>query len=660
MLNACKIWILLSLAMMMLFAGCSDDVLREDLPEEEKPAGNVYIRLQMNLNSNGPAGSRAASRAGEGSTDPETPGKGNENAVNTVDILVFDATTDELTDIVFLDETQIGQITSDDGIVVPIFAKQGQKVKIYAAVNMTAAMRQFFTLGSTGTDFSLSSTGNSYWDVINEFVPGSNGKQETLEATEGGIPMTGQFKVESVSDGDTDNTIGSGDITIKGHTTKDNPLSVKADVSRIVAKVHVLAKSIPFKISSGEEIEYAIASSKTPTEQDLTDKNYNDWIGWIRLSNVRYILNGTNKSTYIFPQANDLESQYPWKDRNMDLAHYRNGRMFSNYENDFMFYDGMSLHRENISPTSHFAQAEQFVQDRLDNTKEVPDPTPAPYTAGLYCLENYFDTPAANSDDDNFYDTRVDAIPMITHLSIAAKLTPRRIVVRKDYKDRMDGFVEEYNDNRDNFRKKYGLTAGDFTDEDAERWGKLSDRYSNSTDGDYFKDEQFVYRTEFRIIKTESEADAADLINWSLMINNLWSGDDADFENGKYPASTFYVYDTHYDGEQAAETTWNQRYLYLTAGAVNAATDENIKIKTYSVPHIGGWGYYYTYLDQLKQTDNGKTPYTASQVTRNTYYLVTVGNFGFPGGTVTRPEYIKVNTVPVGWDYSGKGDINLH
>lgn len=206
--------------MMMLFAGCSDDVLREDLPEEEKPAGNVYIRLQMNLNSDGPAGSRATSRAGEGSTDLETPGKDNENAVNTVDILVFDATTDKLTDVVFLDETQITQITSAKGIVVPIFAKQGQTVKIYAAVNMTAAMRQFFTLGSTGTNFTLSSTGNSYWDVINEFVPGSNGKQAILEGNpNGGIPMTGQFKVES---GDTENTVGTDVITIKGHTTKDD------------------------------------------------------------------------------------------------------------------------------------------------------------------------------------------------------------------------------------------------------------------------------------------------------------------------------------------------------------------------------------------------------------------------------------------------------
>ena len=78
------------------------------------------------------------------------------------------------------------------------------------------------------------------------------------------------------------------------------------------------------------------------------------------------------------------------------------------------------------------------------------------------------------------------------------------------------------------------------------------------------------------------------------------------------------------------------------------------------MPHIGGWGYYYTYLDEFGAPHEGRTPYTASQVTRNTYYLITVEKFGVPGGSTSRPEYIRVNTEPVVWDYEGKGDIDLH
>ncbi len=639
---------------MVALAGCSDGVLRDDLPDDlpgdqEAIGQNVYIRFQMDLNSEGYGGSRAASRA-DGDVPPATtPGKANENTVNTVDILIYDKKDDKLVDVVFLDKDQASQMCSKEGLIVPVFIEQGKTVRIFAAANMTTKMRRQFMLGQSGTDFSVSSTESSYRDVINEFVPGSDGKQATLEANGSCIPMSGQFLVESVSAGDTDNTVGSGDVKIDGHTTKDNPLTVKAKVGRIVAKVHVLAKTEQFEVSTGEKIEYVVAK-----------KDDSNWIGWIRLDGVRYILNGTNKSTYIFPQPNAPGRSNSWKDFNMDLAKYRNGSMFIDYENDFMFYSGISLHRENISATSSFAQVDKFVELTFNNTKAGSD-TEDRYTVGMYCLENYFDAPDENSADDKFYATRKDAIPMITHLYIAAKLTPRSIVIKGSYQKDMDDFVNKFEDNHEATLKEYGLTKSDFTDADVETWTDIKERYSNSKEGgNPFVDDEFIYRDNFRIIKTQSEADAAALIKWSLMVNELWSGDAADFENGKYPASTFYVYDTKYDDKQILGATWDQRYLYLTAGAVNAATGDNMKIKTYSVPHVGGWGYYYTYLDQLGMTADGKTPYKASQVTRNTYYLVTVNNFGYPGGTITRPEYIKANTTSVGWDYCGKGDINLH
>lgn len=633
MLNACKIWILLSLAMMMLFAGCSDDVLREDLPEEEKPAGNVYIRLQMNLNSNGPAGSRATSRAGDGSIDPETPGTSKENAVNTVDILVFDATTNELTDVVFLDETQITQITSDIGIVVPIFAKQGQKVKIYAAVNMTAAMRQFFTLGSTGTNFTLSSTGKSYWDVINEFVPGSNGKQAILEGNpNGGIPMTGQFKVESVSDGDTDNTTGSGDITIKVHTTKDNPLSVKADVSRIVAKVHVLAKS--------DDDKYVNA----------TYSNTTDRIGWITLEDVRYIPNGTNKSSYIFPQ----EENNTLKDKNMDLEHYLVGGKINAqlWGTDYVFLDGKAVHKANID--SYTGVAEQYNEDKLEITSTTEDPNePNRYYKGMYCLENYFDIPSNRT----LFDDYEDVIPMITHVSIAARMTPCEILVESDFETKMTDFVNLYENYLDIFRLTYGLNENDFNDDDKDLWkNTIKDIVTKGI----IEEHGFNKISSMSFDKTVKDEDKISyirhILNWSLMINNVWSNDPSKFDGGRYSDGTFYVYDQKFDDD----TYTGSRYLYLTVGAVSSASDENIHIKARSVPHIGGWGYYYTYIDNDGSPQNGKTPYTASQVTRNTYYIITVENFGYPGGSITNPEYIKVNTRPVGWDYAGKGNINLH
>jgi len=638
LLNLHKIWIPTVLAAVLALAGCSDSDFREDLPaKDEDLAGEVYIRFQMNLNS---AGAPGMSRA-----ETATSGTDMEDAVNTVDLFVYDAVTDVMSDYVYLGKEQIEQLTSEDGIVVPIYAEPEKDVHIYVAVNLTEKMRSLFAVGQTGNAASILSAYTDYWDVIDEFVPGTAGHQTKLESDKAaGIPMTGQFKI-----------VGSSSYDIKipqKPTTKNNPLKVVADASRIVAKIHVLAITTgKLTLTDGSEVEYVTAEDKTSHAKETDDSKYANWIGWIRLSDVRYMPNGMNKSSYIFPQDTEAGKL---KDLNMNLSSYLIDNRFDEmiYNNDYVFYKGVSLHSANISASEHTAKAEAFNQERFDYTTSDPSYSDR-YTQGMYCLENYFDTP---SDNDAFFKTYDDAIPMVTHLSIAARLTPRNIVVAQDYADKMDRFVRDFEQSPDAVRKRYGLSPEDFTkEEDVAQWNTLKEKYFSSTTI------PGTYRDDFRIVKAGNEKDAAYLIKWSLMANNLWSGDDSDFENGKYPASTFYVYDTKYDDEGVSATdTWTQRYLYLTAGAVTSATDENIRIKTYSVPHVGGWGYYYTYLDNNHTTVNGVTPFTASQVTRNTYYIVTVENFGVPGGTITRPEYIKVNTVPVGWDYRGKGDIILH
>lgn len=656
-----NIWILGILVAATCFAGCNEDTIREDFPEKEEITGNVYIRFRMNLSGNGIPG---GTRAGEG-TNPgnETPGADKENAVNTIDLLVYDAESDKLTDIVPVGAEQIEQFKKnpDYNFYVSVYAGKGQKVKIYAAVNMTERMRQQFNFSRSGNDVFLSSAYNDYWNVIEEFVPGSSGKQETLENCDAAcIPMTGQFVIDAT---------GGGEIEItEGHATKEDALQVKADVSRIVAKIHVLATMTKeFTLSTGEKVRYVHAEDKTSNSEQPSGKateDYTNWIGWIRLKDVRYMPNAVNKSTYLFPQANNKEGLYPWKDLNMDLESYVVGGQDIDmgfdtpaWAKDYVFYNGLSLHKENISAAGHLAQAEAYDSPKYNNTVNEPY-SGNRYTKGMYCPENYFDSPAISADAFGNYE---EALPMVTHVSIAARLTPRRIVIVKDYAEKMKVFVNGYKAKKEEFLGQYGLTTGDFTDEDVNRWEKIEKSY-DAEGRKYFSGTDNLYREVFRIIKTDSEADAADIINWSLKINRLWSRNAADFENGKYPDGTFYVYDVKYDNLQVAPSAidWKQGYLYLTAGAVAAATADNIDIKTYSVPHLGGWGYYFTYLDQLGQTQNGKTPYTASQVTRNTYYLITVGNFGMPGGSISRPEYIRVNTEAVGWDYAGRGEINLH
>jgi len=652
-------WIRVVMTAVLLLSGCSTDALREDLPvvEKDPAAPSVYIRLQMGLRGSGIPGGTRADAAGTGETggtgtsneEIKTLGTTNENVVRTIDLLVFDAASGELLEYLPLSNEQVQQVVGESSICIPIFVPQGAVVHIHAAVNMTERMRMEFHLGRKIDDIALASARTDYWDVINEFVPGSDGKQQTLENYTGGcIPMTGRFTIVG-----NDNP----DIPITQlHATKETALDIRADVSRIVAKVHVLTEQSAEPLTPAEK---AVKEAGVTYARSMSAEA-NESIGWIRQSDVRYMVNGTNKSTYIFAQPNNKDGEYSkWKDRNMNLESYLMGGIDLGlgfdapaWAADYVFYNGMSLHRENIAVPNHLAEAEAYDETRYGQTGGDND-GPDRYVRGLYCLENYFDTPTSPS-----FAKYEDAIPMVTHVSIAAKLTPRWIVILKDYATKMDAFVENYGDKKEEFLADYGLTTEDFTDDDVARWTAIKTTYS-----EYFTSDAYLYRNSFRIIRTENEKDAADILNWSLKVNHLWSRSPDEFELDKYPDGTFYVYDMKYDSQSVVtnDFEWKQKHLYLSAGAFASATAENIDIKTYSVPHLGGWGYYYTYLDELRQQAvDGKTPFTSSQVTRNTYYLLTVRNFGVPGGSVSRPEYIKVNTEPVGWDYDGRGDLELH
>lgn len=639
---------------MISLVACRDDIIKEDLTEkEDNLSKEIYLRFSLNLNDIGASG--RFSRAEE----TKTPGTDMENAVNSIDLLVYDAESGKIKGITGIGTEQIKAMTSPgDGIVTPVTAKEGEKIRIYAAVNLTKEKRQQISYMLKAEDAALSSSADDYWDVINSLIPGSNGRQATLEANKtAGIPMTGIFVA--------DNT-GSDVIDVTSdNATKEHPLHVTANVSRIVAKMHVLARSTrAYDLSSGEKgVIYVYAKGTVSDQTDTPEDPGNDfanWIGWIRLSNVRYIPNATNKSTYLFPRFNAAGKR---TDLNMDLNDCLNGDRFEEtlWNRNFVFYSGVPLHSVNISSASHMENAEAYSEDRFYKTC-TSDATDR-YTRGMYCLENYFDIPGNAS----FFENYGNAIPSVTHLTIAARLTPRNIVIHKNYSTAITGFIKEFENNPDNFYSKYRLRPTDFNATDVAKWNSIYDRYENGTDTSGNARKSFtgtanIFRDEFRILRLDSENDAACIINWSLMMNELWSGSDYDFQDSKYPAATFFVYDMLHDGGEAmpADVTWAQRYLYLTAGAAIYTSDANIRIKTYSVPHVGGWGYYYTYLDDTGSTVNGRIPYHASQVTRNTYYLVNVGNFGVPGGTITRPEYIRANTMHVGWDYKGKGNITLH
>jgi len=647
-------WILFVVATAL--AACSDSPCVPDEPElpGEPPLEEnayAYMRLHINMDGRGLPGSRAEQ------VEPpyEHVGSNRENALTSMDILICDDVNGTIRQFYTLAQVQLQSILNNETVGINVPVEGWAPVHIYALVNMPDDIRRLFVPGKKISDIGYASTGSSYEDVINEYVAGSNGHQTMLEAGgTGSIPMTGQFVM-----GET----GETGIVLANGIDKDNPLVLKVDMCRIVAKAHLLVKWLTAG-AAGVKYVYALDTKAMAGSASGKDNEVNaKWLGWMRVDNVRYIPNGINKSTFVLPHASSTGSVNPaWDDMNMSLDWYITGGMdfdidfdANAWTRDFVYYNGMDLHRNNVSDNSELAHAECYVEETYSNT--INDREGA-YTEGMYCLENFFHEPDARGR----FDTYEGSVPMITHLSVAAKLTPRWIVIRENFLDMMTDFVNNYNYmDANKFNKEYGLTPGDFGDEDVARWERIKEYYKDDLTG-----EGNIYRDIFRIFELDREADAIDILNWSLMGNHLWSGDANDFERGLYPPETFYCYDVKYDTQAQGVIrgiVWNQQYLYLSAGAVAAAatTDATADITTYSVPHLGGWCYYFTYFNDTQQPlVDGKVPYTASQVTRNKYYLTTIGNFGSPGGTITRPEYIKVNTVPVAWHYAGHGEVNLH
>jgi len=638
------------------------------------PGANVYVRLSLQLPSDSPS-----SRADEPNSQAPgyVPGTLGEYTIRTLDLLVTDAATGQLLDIFSLDrddETLEG--VADGQIVVPLYARVNHPLTIRIAVNAPEQMRWQMLLDQPCAAIAMKAGGNGYRSVINAYLPGSNGLHETLnEANRGYIPMAATF-----TEAGKDNT----EIIIPAdtHTSPETALNIHARLERIVAKMHVITKATRHR---SEDIYYAIAQDPNLARQDAaaadgagTVETAPSWLGWIRTTNVRYIPNGVNRSSYLFPQVNDAADGVKLsalRDPNMDLDAYGFGGQIagsddSPWDDDFVYYNGVDLQNEVIKPDGDCAMApvEIWSQDRINLTyntgssaasradePDTPAPVVKPYVRGMYCTENYFDRPSLSD-----FTKGTDAIPMVTHLSIAAKLTPRWIVVKKDFVELVDKFFLNADNGMtpEEFIETYGFPKSDITQEERDLWKSIKE---DKKLYDCLTNDAYIYLNQYRIVTAANEEHAEAILDWSLKGNRLYTKDPADFRHGLYPSGTFYAF-RYGDAGGAVDKSdlWKQDYLYLSAGAVAAATGNNSVLKIYAVPHIGGWGYYYTYIKGTASTPAADPmPYTSSQVTRNTYYLLTVDNFATPGGSVNRPEHIKVNTDAIGWDYAGRGDIEL-
>jgi len=566
----------------MLIFGCEDSVSIIGEEEGREDCG-VYLNVTIQLND------KAAYSRGTGELQPdpsEIEGTDEENKIYNLYLLIFD-----WKDGMETGKPQVVSLTPHNtNKVYKVETTPGEK-RVYAIANIDGDRLARIE----SADAVYTSKEQYYRQVINEFAP----YRYTVDGEEGvmhqGIMMTGMSEpVEPAED-------------------RENPTNVTIDLERVVAKILVTVKARTEGIEGDlEDVKYANAHWK------------DNQVGWMRLSDIYYFPNGTNKQLYYFKQFQ--ENEVIAADPNMDLSKYLLGESSAEnlyfdanvYKEDFVFYDQMTLYKNNAS----FSRVEEYNASKLN-----PSDSKNFYTEGMYCLENTFNIPS----DQSKFEKYATSIPVVTSVAIAAKFTPRELRVEQDFPKRMEELNDLFN---------MGSTDVLFDEEDAKMWKEIEG---------IFNGEKLVSNGQYQII-CANEKVAQFILTRSLKNAGKWCEPDEDYNNGYYPDATYFF------NVKAAESGGEPVFYTYGAALDNGSSSFDF------VPYTQGWGYYYTYIDTNGDgmTDSQPVKYTRSQIARNTYYILLVNGFSNPGNSITSPSMIKVNTTSMDWIYGGRGDIDLH
>jgi len=593
------IYAFLSCFVLLLTGGCREQDCVEEI-DTSHARNSLYLNLSLRVND----GSGAVSRA----TDEGTIlGTDEENKIHSLYIYLFNSTNNTSTNNTLVYWADITNFYQADDKKTDVIKLQDinlpEQVSIYLAANLTRQQAESIT----SPEATYKTYATSYTRAINEFAPYEFMPQfgvTGISKRDKGIAMTGQ----AVSAAGSEQTFNN----IYQYNSLDNPLSLTVDLKRVVAKALLTVDAATTDNMDGyvPDVAYAVIGSG------------NDHKGWVRISDIYYFPNGTNKSLYWFEQKNSA-------DPNPDLTKYitsaPDAELALNtekYQEDFVYYNQTEQYKLYYA----YYQAQKF-----DPNSDAANS----YTAGMYFLENTFTIPDGYNSQLEAYKL---ALPMVTSISIALRYTPKEIYVEKGLYGNLD--------------KGEGMSA-----KEKKQWDDMKDAY---VDWKSFEEET-ISTDEVKNIIFETEADAQFVLTMSLKLNKAYISSteygnqvtNGTYSGSKFPDNTFFAF--------TPETDTDDKFLYhyYTYGA-----RQNIVNPIYYVPYVGGWAYYYTYLDGDSTdfgegTNSSKAEYSDSQVKRNTYYILKLNKITRLGGSKTDPNNIQVNTTVVPWTKGGRLDVDL-
>ena len=143
----------------------------------------------------------------------------------------------------------------------------------------------------------------------------------------------------------------------------------------------------------------------------VKDDNGTGFEGWIRQTDVKYMLNGLNRQAYIMQQVDNAvtEAYANVIDPNNNLQQSAAGGNF--------FFQQLEGEVEN----GFFRTSSVFDADRLSITN-VDYTGNQPYTEGIYCPENTFAVSNITLEGEQ---------AQVTHVNVAARFTPKKLYIEE-------------------------------------------------------------------------------------------------------------------------------------------------------------------------------------------------------------------------------------
>lgn len=661
----------------VLLGACSD--MKDDigpLPEPQPvTVGQTCFRFHISLAEPGAPTTRAEETG-------ESVGSDHENAIRSFYVFIFDGNYGYVTDINLTGkvENNTEYLYSTDNLVLKsgthyMVAFANLPEALYDKVKNLASDPEHFLYIPVNVGSGPSVMGMSrFYDVINYFARDSYGRQSLLEeAPDGCIQMQGIGK----------NNSGSSSFDLSEVHSKDNPLDVHFELTRSVAKVHLLYADT--EMSGGVDF---LKTYKKADETGVT--NINGGIGFIRADSVYYTVNSLNRKIYLIPKeaAPDKYPKLWYEDPNMDLTSVMQQVDAKTYRYDQGKLDAEFVYTppQDYSKLTdaqfyqHFERAEKLDDAKLRRTNSRQG---GGYVKGVYALPNGYAKPTVEQTDGNnlLANNRVNPVRSITHLQVAARLMPRELYVdRATWTSVTDGKNTNLTDEERDFVEelfRLSTTKDGYFYEDvfmSDRGVRLA---AGSAKANFELDcvhidfgQRFQVAGETTVVPntTDTEVDLYQKIErflaLCLKVQGAYRNPGTEWQANFFTPGTYWTVPLPYTdlvtGKQETKYYFITERMARTPGTLTG-------VRNKIVPHVGGWCYFFSYIEDY----NVKNPedithysdpnmgYVNSQLLRNTYYLPQLHRITVPGNGDDGGTYIEVNTFSIPWVDAGEGKTFL-